>query len=359
MAIDAEILFTEMPGEGGDLGVMTLNRPAVLNALNHTMILALQEQLSLWAKAPHIKAVVIRAAPGRAFCAGGDIRHSYDCMLAHDPALQHFFYDEYQLNRYIFHYPKPYIALLDGITMGGGVGISIHGSHRVATERLMFAMPETGIGFYPDVGGTYFLPRISGAMGIYLGLTGARIGADDCVAFGLAQQKVPADGLNALLELLAATPLKGDANQAVTNIIAQFATPTEANSALLRERPFIDACFAATSMDEMMVNITAKATPFAQSCLDTLSQKSPTSLKVTLQALLEGKQRNFDACMQQEYRLTCHFIAGHDFPEGIRAVIIDKDQRPQWQPASLNAVSSDMVRAYFAPVTLELDILPI
>lgn len=357
MANDDAILFSEMPGEGGALGVITLNRPEVLNALNHAMVLALHQQLRVWAKASHIKAVVIRATPGRAFCAGGDIRHSYDCMMTHDPILQRFFYDEYQLNRAIFHFPKPYIALLDGITMGGGVGISIHGSHRVATDRLMFAMPETGIGFYPDVGGTYFLPRLSGAMGMYLGLTGARVGADDCVSLGIAQIKVTSDCLDSVLKALATTAFTGDAKQAVTALLAQFSLRTESHSALLMERHCIDHCFADSSMENIMAKLAATDTIFATKCIEILSQKSPTSLKVTLQALLEGKQQDFDACMQQEYRLTSHFITGHDFPEGIRAVIIDKDQRPQWQPATLAEVRSEQVSRYFAAVPQELDIM--
>src|SRR3989338_2126316 len=198
MSDDQEVLFEEIAGQGGHLGVITLNRPQILNSLNQTMIDAMYAQLNKWAIAPDIKAVVIRAAPGRAFCAGGDLRFTYERFKNKDPLLSTFFRDEYQLNRLIYHFPKPYIALLDGITMGGGVGISIHGSHRVATENLLFAMPETGIGFFPDVGGTYFLPRLPGRIGYYLGLTGARIKTDDCVTLGISQHKVTRDKLSAL-----------------------------------------------------------------------------------------------------------------------------------------------------------------
>src|SRR3990167_2591411 len=212
-----EVLFDEMKGEGGNLGLITLNRPEVLNSLNQSMIHAMHDQLKIWAAADDIKAVVIRPADGRAFCAGGDIRSTYARRLEKDAALPRFFYDEYQLNRTIHHYPKPYIAFLDGITMGGGVGISIHGSHRVATDRLLFAMPETGIGFFPDVGGTYFLPRLKGQMGFYLGLTGARINADDCIGLGITQHKVSEHDLSNILAALANKVFAADAKASAEN----------------------------------------------------------------------------------------------------------------------------------------------
>src|SRR5579872_925135 len=181
----SEIAFEEISGRDDNLGLITLTRQSVLNALNQKMINAIDQQLKEWENANHIKAVVIRAAPGRAFCAGGDVRSVYDRKLAQDPKIADFFRDEYGMNRRIHHYPKPYIALMDGITMGGGVGISVHASHRVATERLVFAMPETGIGFFPDVGTTYVLPRLPDFIGMYLGLTGARLTLNDCLALGL------------------------------------------------------------------------------------------------------------------------------------------------------------------------------
>src|SRR3990167_4221018 len=185
-----DILFEELVGHEGNIGLVTLNRPKALNALTHSMILSLDKQLTLWEEQENIKAIVITAVEGRAFCAGGDIRFTYEKWDYNDGSLPLYFRDEYRLNRRIFHYSKPYIALLDGITMGGGVGISIHGSHRVATENLVFAMPETGIGFFPDVGGTYFLPRLPDKFGYYLGITGARIDCYDCCALGLTQHFV-------------------------------------------------------------------------------------------------------------------------------------------------------------------------
>lgn len=348
-----EVLFEEIPGQGGSLGVITLNRPSVLNSLNHDMIHAMTHQLTAWRSDAQIKAVIIRAAEGRAFCAGGDLRLTYDRIKAHDPIMSGFFHDEYQLNSLIFHFPKPYIALLDGITMGGGVGISIHGSHRVATDRLLFAMPETGIGFFPDVGGSYFLPRLTHEMGTYLGLTGARLSADECVHLGIAQHKIAQDKLNALVDELAQTPFAMDANAQVLKIISSYAVNTQP-SQLLTHQAAIQACFGAQTMEAVLQALHESDDAICKDAIAILSKKSPTSLKVTLRALQRGRQLSFDDCMIQEYRLVCRFLQGHDFIEGIRAVIIDKDQTPQWKPATLADVTMQDVEHYFAPLEREL-----
>jgi enoyl-CoA hydratase/carnithine racemase len=348
-----DVLFDEISGQGGNLGVITLNRPEVLNSLNIVMIHAMHAQLQSWATNDAIKAVVIRAAEGRAFCAGGDLRLTYERFKAHDKGAADFFRHEYQLNRCIFHYPKPYIALLDGITMGGGVGISIHGSHRIATERLVFAMPETGIGFFPDVGGTYFLPRLSGRLGFYLGLTGARLGSDDCVSLGIAQHKVARDGLSELLDTLAQHAFRNDARASVTEVISQYNIPVQ-SSTLLEHEKQIDACFSHNSMEEVISALQQSMDPLCIEAAKILHKKSPTSLKITLYALQQDKQLDFDACMRQEYRLACRFTEGHDFLEGIRAVIIDKDQMPHWKPNTLEGVTPEEVEKYFAPLSKEL-----
>src|SRR5579885_76947 len=348
-----EVLFEEMVGNGGNLGIITLNRPNVLNSLNHSMIHALYEQLHSWASADHIKAVVIRAAEGRAFCAGGDLRLTYERIKNHDPAMAGFFRDEYQLNRFIFHFPKPYIALLDGITMGGGVGISIHGSHRVATDRLLFAMPETGIGFFPDVGGTYFLPRLPNKFGFYLGLTGARIASDDCVAAGIANHKVSQESLPALVNELALQPFIGDAHQAVTKVLTQFQAPVK-TSPYFEAHHAIESCFSAGTMEEILRALQSSENAICKDAASMISKKSPTSLKITLKAMPDGKRMDFDSCMRQEYRLVTRFLQGHDFAEGIRAVIIDKDQTPKWNPDSLEDVMNAEVEKYFAPLAQEL-----
>lgn len=344
-----DVLFEEMSGRGGDLGIMTLNRPQALNSLNHTMILSMLSQLKTWADASHIKAVVIRAAEGRAFCAGGDLKSIYDAMLTRDPSMTTFFRDEYQLNRFIFHFPKPYIALLDGITMGGGAGVSIHGSHRVATERLLFAMPETGIGFFPDVGGTYFLPRLIGQLGYYLGLTGARLTSDDCVALGIATQKIARESMADLIQALAQAVFSTQPNDSVTSIIQSFAIPVEP-SALLEQRTAIDACFSKENVESILSHLNVSTHSICKEAYSAMQKKSPLSLKITLRALREGRQLDFDACMCQEYHLVCRFLQGHDFTEGVRAVLIDKDQAPLWKPNTLEDVTMDQIETYFSPM---------
>lgn len=341
-----DIHFTEFQGQKGNLGIITLNRPAALNALSLHMIHAMYAQLKTWVADNTIKAIILQAVEGRAFCAGGDIRQTYDKIRAKDPAAPVFFRDEYQLNRLIFHYPKPYISLLDGITMGGGVGISIHGSHRVATERLMFAMPETGIGFFPDVGGTYFLPRLPDKLGYLLGLTGSRINSDDCIALGIAQHKVAHADLPTLLNALAAQPFGANPREDVSAIINELKAPL-IQSTLFEQRATIRECFAGDTMENILGALQNSQNEICKQAALDINKKSPTSLKVTLRALQAGAKLDFDTCMQQEYHLACHFLAGHDFAEGIRAVVVDKDQKPQWQPANLAGVTTEMITAYF------------
>lgn len=348
-----EILFEEIPGVDGNLGLITLNRPQVLNALNHSMFIMLHQQLKQWKNDSQIKAVIIRAAEGRAFCAGGDIRSAYERKQKKDSSLHHLFRDEYRLNAEIHHYPKPYIALLDGITMGGGAGVSIHGSHRVATERLVFAMPETAIGFFPDVGASYFLSRLPEKIGIYLGLTGQRISASDCIALNLATHFVSRDSLTRIIEKLANTSLRNETKNTVTTILNQFSIPTE-KSNLLELQNKINAYFSENSVENIIHALEKNSNAWEKETLAILKTKSPTSLKVTLLAFQKGMRLDFDACMQMEYRLVHRFLQGHDFFEGIRAAIIDKDQAPHWQPASLENVSNQEIEKYFLPLKEEL-----
>ncbi len=348
-----DVLFSVLPGRDGDLGIITLNRPSALNALNHAMTSGMYATLRQWETDSSIKAVVICAAEGRAFCAGGDLRLTYQRCLAHDANMTEFFREEYYLNHCIYHYSKPYIALLDGITFGGGVGISIHGSHRIATERLLFAMPETGIGFFPDVGGCYFLPRLPGYLGFYLGLTGARITSDDCVALGITQHKVLHDTLPALVIALAQQSFGRDPRADVSQVIEQFNVQVNP-SALIEQRALIDDCFSLATMEEILSALQQTSQPFAKDTAAILSQKSPTSLTVSLRALQQGAELDFDACLQQDYRLATRFLLGHDFPEGIRAVIIDKDQTPHWEPSTLKAVVATDIQKYFSPLSKEL-----
>jgi enoyl-CoA hydratase len=349
----ADILFDEKPGINGNLGIITLNRPTVLNALNHQMFIDLHQQLIEWERNSAIKGVVIQAAAGRAFCAGGDIRYAYERGLAKDPTLPNFFRDEYLLDTYIYHYNKPYIALLDGITMGGGVGISLHGSHRIATQKLTFSMPETGIGFFPDVGATYFLPRLPGKIGMYLGLTGARINANDCLATGLVDHVIAENNLVPLVNSLAQYSFEKNSDAIIADCINHYSMTTEA-STLMEHAQEINHCFAKNSIEEIVDALKNYPSEWCSTVSDELQKKSPTSLKITFKQLQLGKQMTFDECMDLEYRLAQHFLKSHDFYEGVRAAIIDKDQQPNWQPQHLNDVSTKEIEAYFLPLQVEL-----
>ena len=345
-AAEDEIAFERR----GDLMVVTLNRPKALNALTMGMCRALDDGLRAWQADPEVGAVLIKGAGERAFCAGGDIRQMHDVLTTEGVAVTVRFYAvEYPMNARLHHFAKPYIALLDGITMGGGVGISVHGSHRVVTERTMFAMPETGIGLFPDVGATYMLPRLPGALGLYLGLTGARLGPADCLYGGIGTAYVPAERLDALETALAETPLCADPAAVVEGVLARFqADPGPAPLANLRAR--IDACFDQPSLSAILAALDAEASGWGAEQLQELASKSPTSLAVTFRQLCNGATLGFDSAMRLEYRLVHRFMEGHDFREGVRALLVDKDRRPEWRPRRLADVRDAMVDAYFAPL---------
>lgn len=335
----------------GRTGSITLNRPKALNALTQPMVLALDARLREWAADDSLAAVVVRGAAredGRVpFCAGGDIRLLYG--ERDDPARDFatvFYAQEYRLNTFVFRYPKPYVALIDGVVMGGGVGVSIHGSHRVMTENALFAMPETGIGLFPDVGATYFLPRLRGKAGLYLGLTGARIVAADALCLGLATHTVAGDALQALDKTLLAADLGEDAHGSIDRLLADC-TADLGPAPLARHQAAIDRCFDAGSVEEIVDKLEAEGSEFAQETLAALAQKSPTSLKVTFRQLTEYGARGFEEAMALEYRLAMHCNLGHDFFEGIRAQLIDRDRNPAWRPARLDDVTAQVVDAYF------------
>jgi len=343
--MEAEVLFEQR----GAIGLITLNRPKALNALTLAMCLAMRDQLKAWAVDPTVTAVVARGAGEKAFCAGGDIRFLHDSGKAGDGGALQFWADEYRLNTLIKRYPKPYVALVDGIVMGGGVGVSAHGSHWVATEKTLFAMPETGIGLFPDVGGTYFLPRLPGKVGIYLGLTGARLKAADCLHAGIASHFVPSAALDGLVERLAA----GEAVDAALAAVATDVGPAPIDV----HRAAIDRLFAGDTVEAILAALDADGADFAKAQAATLRTKSPTSMKLTLRQLQEGAHLEFEDCMRLEYRLTQAIVTGHDFYEGVRAVIIDKDQAPKWQPAALEEVTLAIVDAAFAtPPRGDLDL---
>lgn len=324
----------------GALGLITLERPKALNALTRTMCLAMAAALRRWADDPAIRAVAIRSAGGRAFCAGGDIRALYEAGRAGTADGPAFYRDEYRLNRLIRRYPKPYLALIDGIVMGGGVGVSVHGSHRVAGAGMVFAMPETGIGLFPDVGGSYVLPRLPGRLGWWLGLTGARLGGAACLASGIATHYLPGDRHQEVIDRLAA-------GAAVEAALGAAVAPPAATGL---DRQQVDRLFADDSVEAIVAALAADGSPWAHEQLEVLRQKSPTALAVTARQLRQGATLDFEACMVMEYRLACRLCRTADFLEGVRAVVIDKDHAPRWQPARLSEVRPDVVEALFAPL---------
>jgi enoyl-CoA hydratase len=336
----------------GACGFALFNRPAALNALTPGMIRALRQALEAWARDPSILRVVARGAGDRAFCAGGDIRLIYEQGLAgqHEAQLA-FWRDEYRLNQFIARYPKPYVALMDGFVMGGGVGVAIHGSHRIAGDRLAFAMPEVAIGFFPDVGATFFLPRLPGGMGAYIGLTGARVGAGDALAAGLANAFVPSARFDALAEALGGT---GDTDA----IVARFAADPPA-PALARHRALIDDCFGAPDVAAVLARLdaaSASGDAFAQATAATLRKHSPTSLAIAFRQTRPEAGRSVEEALRLEYRVVSRVLRAPDFYEGVRAAIIERGAAPRWRPARLEDVDPAVIDACFAPLgSAELD----
>jgi enoyl-CoA hydratase len=340
---ESEILFERR----GAAGVVTLNRPKALNAVTHAMVLALRAQLDEWANDPAITRVVVTAAGARAFSAGGDIRALYDLGKAgkHDDALQ-FWRDEYALDTVIKNFRKPYVSLIDGIVMGGGVGVSVHGSHRVAGDKFQFAMPEVGIGFFPDVGATWFLPRMPGQVGTYCALTGERFGIADGCGAGIATHRIPSARFGALLEGLGGTV-------SVDAVLSAFAEPAGDGPIVARRRT-IDRLFAHDKVESILDALDREAASgaadaqWADKTAAIMRSKSPLSLKLALAQVRRGKDWDFEACMRAEFRIVSRVIHGYDFYEGVRAVIVDKDNKPRWEPKTLTEVSDAEVDRHFA-----------
>jgi enoyl-CoA hydratase len=334
-----EILFERK----GTAGLVTLNRPQALNAVTLGMVRDLMRQLQEWRDDPAVTRVVVTAAGGRAFSAGGDIRALYDAGTSGRHAEMLAFYgEEYALNTVIKHYPKPYVALIDGICMGGGVGVSVHGSHRVAGDRYLFAMPEVGIGFFPDVGATWFLPRLPGQLGAYCALTGDRLGAADAVAATIATHRVASARFADLAEALCGAV-------SVDATVAAFAEKAE-EPKLAAHRAVIDRLFAHDGVEHILAALDADGGEFAGKTAAAIRTKSPTALKLALAQMREGAKLPFTGCMQCEFRIVSRVIHGHDFYEGVRAVIVDKDNAPRWRPASLAEVSAEEIARHFAPL---------
>jgi len=338
------ILINELEGAGGAIGEIVLNAPQKLNAIDCSMFSIIHHHLLMWQNNDHIKAVLVRSNCENAFCAGGDIRAIYDCRANYQKQVD-FFRLEYQTNSIIAHYPKPYISLLDGITMGGGAGISIHGSHRIATEHLKFAMPETAIGFFPDVGMSHPLQRCPGEFGTYLALTGNQIRTGDAFLCGLVTHTVKQKHINDIIQCIINTPFTANDKSALDQALQSFHHEYE-SEALLPQQTHINHHFAKNNVSDILKSL-QMGDEWCQSTCQTLEKRSPLSLSIALQKQRQARALDFDVIIQTDFDLVHHFLRGRDFYEGIRAALIDKDKNPCWQPSHIAGVTTPMVDAYF------------
>jgi len=337
------IIFTQEK----QIGLVTLNRPEALNALTLDMIKSFYKQLQVWEHDESIKAIVVCASKkSKAFCAGGDVRWLYDMGRSQNPIQIDFFINEYKLNQYIDEYPKPFIALMDGITMGGGVGISLHGSYAIASENFVFAMPETAIGFFPDIGASFLLANCPDNFGTYLALTGNRINAKDALDLGLVSYIIASKDHDEFLSVLTNVDLSFDKDMRIKHCLSRFDAP-QINSTIDFIRNDVKICFAGSTIEYILKKLSLIKDEWHTKTKQNLLTKSPLSLKITLQQLLFAKDRNLEDCLITDLHLARHFMQDKDFYEGVRALLIDKDKSPTWSPRSLEEVTSSMIDRYF------------
>ncbi len=328
----------------GRIGHISLNRPKQIHALNLDMCLAMIHALLEWRDDDDVEAVIIDHSEGRGFCAGGDIAMLQASGKTDGKEGREFFYKEYQLNHLLFEYPKPVVAFMDGITMGGGVGLSQPAKYRVATENTRFAMPETGIGLFPDVGGGWYLSRLSGRLGQFLALTGARLDGAECCAVELATHYLPSDALDEAKARIAEKPDR------INGILGQLSGQVP-KARIADNLNKIDQLFASDRIENILADLEADESDWAIKERDTLGTKSPQTLKVALRQLKEGvAMATFADEMRQEYRIGYHVLMRHDFIEGVRALIVDKDGAPKWDPATPEEVSDQLIDSIFAPL---------
>jgi enoyl-CoA hydratase/carnithine racemase len=337
-----DVLVTVVNG----IGRLTLNRPKAINSLTHPMVTEIGSALEAWEHDESIKAIVVSGAGDRGLCAGGDVVAIYHDAKDGGDESRRFWHDEYLLNSYIGRYPKPYVAIMNGITMGGGVGISAHGSVRIVTETTKMAMPEVGIGFIPDVGGTYILARTPGLLGVHAALTGAPFSGADAIVMGFADHFVPHDDLakfDAMLDT--------DGIDAAVGAFAQEPPP----SSLLAHREWIDDCYAADTVGDIVAALRGHDAPQARDAADLIESRSPIAASVALEAVRRAATlATLEDVLRQEFRTSCAALRSHDLVEGIRALLIDKDKNPKWSPASLPAVTAADIEVYFASADPDL-----
>ncbi|KAK7870075.1 hypothetical protein R5R35_011061 [Gryllus longicercus] len=330
-----------------DKGIIVLNRPKALNALNLSMCEKIFPVMKKWEKEKSM--VIIKGAGEKAFCAGGDVRAIAAAALKGDTCVgKNFFRCEYTLNNLIGTYQIPYVALIHGITMGGGVGLSVHGTYQVATETTLFAMPETAIGLFPDVGGSFFLPRLGGKLGLFLALSGHRLKGNDVVKAGIASHFCDSSKLPELEKALICCT---DPQNNAVKILDEFSKKSSGNKGDFSLAPYlkqIDQCFSASCVEEIFQKLEKDGSEWAVKLLDSLKQMSPTSMKISHRELQEGACMNLQECLIMEYRLGCHACEGHDFIEGVKALLIDKGRKPEWKPSTLEEVTPDILDKAFA-----------
>jgi enoyl-CoA hydratase len=330
------------------VGLITLNRPKAINSLTHRMVTAMSNMLTAWQHDDGVRAVVVSGAGERGLCAGGDIVAIYHSARADGSEARRFWYDEYLLNAQIDRFGKPYVALMDGIVMGGGVGVGAHGSVRVVTETTKMAMPEVGIGFVPDVGGTFILSRAPGLLGHHAALTGAQFDGADAITLGFADHFVPHGELHDFKDAVVA--------DGIDAALAAHATEPPP-SQLLAQRDWIDPCYAGETVADIVAALRGHDAGPANDAANLIASRSPISVSVALQALRRAARLDtLEDVLRQEYRTSCGSLRSHDLVEGIRAQVIDKDRNPKWSPASLAAVTTADVEAYFAPADRELEL---
>jgi enoyl-CoA hydratase/carnithine racemase len=335
------------------VGHVLLQRPAALNSLSLEMVQRLDEKLRKWSNDPEVHAVIVKGAGDKAFCAGGDIRSLYESMTGGGTLHREFFPIEYRLDYLIHRYPKPYIAVMHGITMGGGMGIAQGARARIVGERARLAMPEVGIGFFPDVGGSYFLSRLRGGLGLYLGLTGAQLRTADALYARLADLRLDDAGLAALESELDALQWSNNPTADIDGVISKLgAGPALVADLELLQAP-IDFHFTKPDVPSIMASLRTERrsqhAAWAQQTLQAMSTKSPLMLCVTTRQLQQARTMDLADCLRMELNMVYHCFEEHDFAEGIRAVVVDKDQKPRWEPQSLEEVTAERVAAFFTP----------
>jgi enoyl-CoA hydratase len=343
VSADTDEILTRIDGR---VGFLTLNRPKAINSLTHTMVIAMDAVLAEWARDDAVDAVVVSGAGERGLCAGGDVVAIYHSIQADGAEARRFWFDEYRLNARIAAFPKPYIVLMDGIVMGGGLGIGMHGSVRVVTDTSKIAMPEVGIGLIPDVGGTLLLSRAPGLLGLHAALTGAPFSGADAIVLGFAEHYVPHADLGAFTTAVAA-----DGVDAALNSYAQQPPPSD----LAAQRDWIDHCYAGETVTDIVAALHGHDTGPANDAADLIATRSPIALAVTLASIRRAAAYDtLEQTLVAEYRVSCAAARSHDLVEGIRAQVVDKDRNPKWSPESLAAVTDEDIQSYFAPADPDL-----